>query len=171
MQPCSQCRSPYQPKHPKRPAVPTEKSIREQFEPLFIQKSSAALCSNTYLLDPIPDESRTHNIQQGRPTGECSKPLEQQDVIDFNSDGMTKCMTSETENITVSSQQGASDTVTKPTEPTDETRLAILTELLANLPEVDRRELIADLPASDRVAIARQLIGSGEQAANPSEGQ
>jgi hypothetical protein len=139
--------------------APTEKSIREQFEPLFIQKSSAALFSNTYLLDPIPDESRAHNIKLGRPTEECSKSLEQQDVVDSDSDDMTKCMTWEPENVTVSSQQGASDTVTKPTEPTDEARLAVLADLLAALPEVDRRELIADLPASDRVAIARLLIG------------
>ena len=82
---------------------------------------------------------------------------------------MTKCMTSEPENVTVSSQQGASDTVTKPTEPTDETRLVVLAELLADLPEVDRRELIADLPASDRVAIPRRLIGTREQKANPRE--
>jgi hypothetical protein len=54
---------------------------------------------------------------------------------------------------------GAGDTVKKLTEPTDETRLAVLAELLTDLPEVDRRELIADLPASDRVAIARLLIG------------
>jgi hypothetical protein len=85
--------------------------------------------------------------------------LENQDVIDSNSDGMTKCMTPEPENVTVSSQQGASDTVTKPTEPTDETRLAVLLDLLAALPETDRRELIADLPTSDRVAIARLLMG------------
>jgi hypothetical protein len=55
-------------------------------------------------------------------------------------------------------RHGAGDTVAKPTEPTDETRLAMLAELLAALPEVDRRELIADLPTSDRVAIARRLI-------------
>jgi hypothetical protein len=72
---------------------------------------------------------------------------------------MTKCMTPDPENVTASSQQGAGDTVTKPTEPTDETRLAVLADLLAALPEVDRRELIADLPTSDRVAIARLLIG------------
>ena len=66
---------------------------------------------------------------------------------------------------------GASDTVTKLTEPTDETRLAVLTDLLADLPEADRRELIADLRPADRVAIARRLIGSGEQTASPREGQ
>ena len=53
---------------------------------------------------------------------------------------------------------GASDTVTKPTEPTDETRLAMLADLLAALPETDRRSLIADLPPADRVAIARKLM-------------
>jgi len=46
---------------------------------------------------------------------------------------------------------GASDTVTKPTEPTDETRLAMLADLLAALP-------VADLPPADRVAIARKLM-------------
>jgi hypothetical protein len=54
---------------------------------------------------------------------------------------------------------GAGDTVTKLTKPTDETRLAVLADLLTALSEVDRRELIADLPTSDRVAIARLLIG------------
>ena len=70
-------------------------------------------------------------------------------------------MPSEREDVTVSSHQGASDTVTKPTEPTeptDETRLAFLAELLAALPETDRRSLIADLSPADRVAIARKLI-------------
>ena len=66
---------------------------------------------------------------------------------------------------------GADNTVTKPTEPTDETRRVVLAELLADLPEADRRELIADLSPADRVAIARRLIGSGEQTANPREGQ
>ena len=80
-------------------------------------------------------------------------------------------MPSERENVTASSHQGASDTVTKPTEPTDETRLAMLADLLADMPKVDRRELIADLSPADRVAIARRLIGSGEQTASPREGQ
>lgn len=78
--------------------------------------------------------------------------------MDSDSDGMTKCMTPDPENVTVSSHQGASDTVTKPTEPTDETRLAFLAELLAALPGTDRRSLIADLSPADRVAIARKLI-------------
>jgi hypothetical protein len=38
----------------EKQAAHTEKSIREQFEPLSIQKRSAALFSNTYLLGPIP---------------------------------------------------------------------------------------------------------------------
>ena len=74
-------------------------------------------------------------------------------------------MTPEPENVTVSSPQGAGDTLTKPTKPADETRLAVLADLLADLPEVDRRELIADLSPADRVAIARRLIGSVEQTA------
>jgi hypothetical protein len=65
---------------------------------------------------------------------------------------------SERESVTVSCKQGASDTVTKPTEPTDETRLAVLADLLAALPETDRRSLIADLRPADRVAIARIFI-------------
>jgi len=47
-------------------AAHTEKSIWEQFDPLSMQKSSAALFSNTYLLDPIPDEIRTHDIHVGK---------------------------------------------------------------------------------------------------------
>ena len=98
-------------------------------------------------------------MQLGRPARECYKCLENKNVIDTNSDGTTKCMTPDPENVTASSQQGPSDTLTKPTEPTDETRLAVLVDLLAALPEADRRQLIADLPTADRVAIARLLIG------------
>ena len=97
--------------------------------------------------------------------------MENKGVAEPKSDGRPTCVPSERENVTVSSQQGAGDTVTKPTEPTDETRLAMLVDLLAALPEADRRELIADLSPADRVAIARRLIGSGEQTASPREGQ
>ncbi len=72
---------------------------------------------------------------------------------------MPKYMTPDPENVTASSQQVASDKVTKPTEPTNETWLTLLADLLAALPEADWRELIADLPTADRVAIARLLIG------------
>ena len=58
--------------------------------------------------------------------GEDSKLLENQGVEEPKSYGSPKCVPSERENVTVSSQQGASDTVTKPTEPTDETRLVVL---------------------------------------------
>jgi hypothetical protein len=133
--------------------------VSGEYAQLRIPKSPSALCSNTYLLDPISDESRTHNIQLGRLTGECSKSLANQVVAEPKSDGRPKCVPSKRENVTVASQQGACDTLTEPTEPTDEARLMVLAELLADLPEVDRRELIADLPTSDRVAIARLLIG------------
>ncbi len=101
--------------------VPTEKSIREQFEPLFIQKSSAALCSNTYLLDPIPDESRTRNIQLGRPTGERPKSLEPQDVIDSESDGRPKYVPSCRHNLSSSghglTRSGRGSHMTRSQEP------------------------------------------------------
>ena len=97
--------------------------------------------------------------------------MENQEVAESKSDGRTRCVPSDPEAVTASNHQGPSDKVTKPTKPTHEIRLAILTDLLANLPETDRRELIADLPTSDRVAIARRLIGTGEQTANPREYQ
>ena len=37
-------------------------------------------------------------------------------------------------------------------------RLAIIADLLTDLPEAERREVIADLPPTDRAAIARLLI-------------
>ena len=41
----------------------------------------------------------------------------------------------------------------------DTHRLAVIADLLADLPEQERREVIADLPPADRAAIARLLIG------------
>ena len=38
-------------------------------------------------------------------------------------------------------------------------RLAVIADLLADLPEADRREVIAELTPADRMAIARRLIG------------
>jgi len=43
--------------------------------------------------------------------------------------------------------------------PNPADRLAVIADLLADLPEQQRREVIADLPAGDRAAIARLLIG------------
>jgi len=51
------------------------------------------------------------------------------------------------------------DRLKEPTQPTpDNTRLAVLADLLADLPETERQILIADLPTADRVTIARILI-------------
>ena len=50
------------------------------------------------------------------------------------------------------------DTVTKPTKPPEEPRLAILADLLADLPEADRREVTADLTPAQRVALAKLLL-------------
>ena len=41
---------------------------------------------------------------------------------------------------------------------TTDAKLAVLADLLADLPSPQRREVIAGLPAADRVAIARMLI-------------
>jgi Mg/Co/Ni transporter MgtE len=42
-------------------------------------------------------------------------------------------------------------------------RLAVIADLLADLPDAERREVIAELPPADRAAIARLLIGSNRQ--------
>jgi hypothetical protein len=40
-----------------------------------------------------------------------------------------------------------------------DSRLAVLADLLADLPGPQRREVIASLPAADRVAIAKLIAG------------
>jgi hypothetical protein len=45
----------------------------------------------------------------------------------------------------------------------DKARLAVIADLLAELPDAERREVIADLPPADRAAIARLLIGRNPQ--------
>jgi hypothetical protein len=42
-------------------------------------------------------------------------------------------------------------------------RLAVIADLLADLPDAERREVIAELPPADRAAIARLLIGRDRQ--------
>jgi hypothetical protein len=42
-------------------------------------------------------------------------------------------------------------------------RLAVIADLLADLPDAERREVIAELPPADRAAIARLLIGRNRQ--------
>jgi len=42
-------------------------------------------------------------------------------------------------------------------------RLAVIADLLADLSQAERREVIADLPPADRAAIARLLIGRKRQ--------
>jgi hypothetical protein len=41
---------------------------------------------------------------------------------------------------------------------TDKARLAVIADLLADLPDAQSREVIAELPPADRAAIARLLI-------------
>ena len=45
----------------------------------------------------------------------------------------------------------------------DADRLAAIADLLADLPQAERREVIAELPPADRAAIARLLIGRNRQ--------
>jgi len=42
---------------------------------------------------------------------------------------------------------------------TSEAKLAVLTDLLADLPSPERREVIASLPVADRAAIAKLIVG------------
>ena len=79
-----------------------------------------------------------------------------------NSEGTDKGTDSafSAEKVGCINEQDSDGTLIKLTNPQadDEIRLAVLTDLLADLPETDRRELIADLTAADRVTIARLLI-------------
>ncbi len=43
---------------------------------------------------------------------------------------------------------------------TSEAKLAVLADLLADLPTAERRDIIASLPTADRAAIARQIAGA-----------
>ncbi len=45
----------------------------------------------------------------------------------------------------------------------DKARLAVIADLLADLPDNERREVIAELPPADRAGIARLLIGRNRQ--------
>ena len=47
------------------------------------------------------------------------------------------------------------------TSDSDADRLAVIADLLADLPEAERREVIAELPPAERATIARMLIGKG----------
>ena len=61
---------------------------------------------------------------------------------------------------TPAGQAGASEPVQA---EADKDRLAVIADLLADLPDAERREVIAELPPADRAAIARLLIGRNRQ--------
>jgi hypothetical protein len=48
---------------------------------------------------------------------------------------------------------------TTATTGNETTRLAVLADLLSNLPAAERRDIIASLSPADRVAIAKQIAG------------
>ncbi len=58
-----------------------------------------------------------------------------------------------------SGAQSAKNTPESPDTNPDTDRLAVIADLLSDLPQAERREVIAELPPADRAAIARMLIG------------
>ena len=100
--------------------------------------------------DKAGEEIRTLNIQLGRLDGENSKATLGQEDADTPSAVVPKSVPSEHENGAESSESDAD-------------RLAVIADLLADLPEAERREVIAALPPAARAAIARLLIGRNRQ--------
>ena len=64
-------------------------------------------------------------------------------------------------------ESGAESVGTDPNAPpladADTTRLAVIADLLADLPDAERRDVISELSPADRVSIARLLIGYDRQ--------
>ena len=80
----------------------------------------------------------------------------------------TDSQDSNNQEVPTGQECACTDACTKGIEngPNSADRLAVIADLLADLPEQQRREVIADLPPADRAAVARLLIGKG-----PSEGR
>ena len=91
---------------------------------------------------------RTADVQLGKLDSEHSNDLTEPDVTDSPSAVVPKSVPSEHENVS------------EPVNPHFD-RLAVIADLLADLPQAERREVIDELPPSDRAAIARLLIARG----------
>jgi len=98
------------------------------------------------------EETATCGNTEPQPVGRSG--LEQRDVTDFNSSRLRNQPSSS------GAESGAesADSAPKALE-SDTDRLAVIADLLADLPQAGRREVIAQLPRADRAAIARLLIG------------
>ena len=96
--------------------------------------------------DIAGDRIRTDDVQLGKPDGEHRKPITIHDVTDDPSPVVPRLVPREHENASES-------------HDTQADRLVVIADLLAELPQAERREVIAGLPPTDRAAIARLLIG------------
>jgi len=94
---------------------------------------------------------RTLDVQLGKPDGQCSKGLSEQGDTNGAELVVPKMVPSEHENAPKS---GDSD------------RLAVIADLLADLPQAERRAVIAELVPADRAAIARLLIDTSQSTVN-----
>jgi hypothetical protein len=112
----------------------------------------AAATSNALLslpLAPAADKAVPKTVPS-RPEGETGNA-----TSDHNGDSASSTMTTSTSNG-VNGITTASSTTT---------RLAVLADLLADLPAAERREVIASLPSTDRAAIAKLLVSPQAQEA------
>ena len=91
------------------------------------------------------DGTRTHNNQLGRPSGGDSKDIQNQEDTDPAGLVAPKSVPSEPENAPDSASS-------------DHNRLAVIADLLADLPEAQSREAISQLTPQDHVAVAQLLI-------------
>lgn len=73
-------------------------------------------------------------------------------------DGATSCPETSSDSNTKTTSSSITTAATTTASAT--TRLAVLADLLADLPAPERREVIASLPPTDRVAIARLIAGA-----------
>ena len=96
-----------------------------------------------------------------------SKNLHRLGRTGLEPDSVTICKSKHLQNSPESggAESGADSTETDPKAPpldaADTTRLAVIADLLADLPEAERCEVIAELAPTERVEIARLLIARG----------
>jgi hypothetical protein len=78
--------------------------------------------------------------------------------LEGDPDAATSCADTGSDSNTKTTSISSVVTATTTTASATTTRLAVLADLLTDLPSPQRREVIASLPAEDRATIARMLI-------------